>query len=287
MTFNVSDTVTEAVERLTTSAAAVLIAALTVVGVLQTAALQDILRGFLEWTVELLNDPEVSAELTASELETAEEQINAYISELPLALGLSPGAAALLWLVGFVVALVVVAVAIDTFGTERDGLEGIPTEGVGRKTLHLLLGWIAFGVLFAIGFALLVVPGLVVAFVLMFFTVAIVIDDESFVGAFGSSYGVVRSNLLGAFAIGVLGIVAFVVCWFVGLRLTGVLPGVPGAIAADLITAVGQVFVLALITRAYVNATADDTTADGTVDPVGGGSEWAAETESEPRSGTR
>lgn len=286
MTFNVSDTVAETVERLTTSAAAVLIAALTVVGVLQTAALQDILRGFLEWTLELLNDPEVSAELTASEIETAEAQINAYISELPLALGLSPGAAALLWLVAFVVALAIVAVAIDTFGTERDSLEGVPTEGVGRKTLHLLLGWIAFGVLFAIGFALLILPGLVVAFVLMFFTVAIVIDDESFVGAFGSSYGVVRRNLLGAFAIGVLGIVAFLVFWFVGLILAGILPAVPGAIAADLLTAVGQVFVLALVTRAYVNATTDDTAAGDTVDPVGGGSEWAAETESEPRSGT-
>lgn len=279
MTFNVSDTVAEAVDRLTTSAAAVLIAALTVVGVLQTAALQDILRGFLEWMLVQLEDPEVRAELTASEIETLEEQINAYIAELPLALGLSPGAAALLWLVAFVVALAIVAVAIDTFGTERDSLEGVPTEGVGRKTLHLLLGWIAFSVLFAIGFALLVVPGLVVAFVLMFFTVAIVIDDESFVGAFGSSYGVVRSNLLGAFAIGVLGIVAFLVFWFVGLILAGILPGVPGAIAADLITAVGQVFVLALVTRAYVTAGTDDT-----ADPIGGGTEWAAETETETES---
>ncbi|ADB61492.1 hypothetical protein Htur_2615 [Haloterrigena turkmenica DSM 5511] len=282
MTFNVSDTVTEAVERVTTSAAAVLIAALTVVGVAQTAALQDILRGFLEWTLEMLNDPEVSAELTASEIETAEEQINAYISELPLALGVSPGAAAVLWLAAFVVSLVIVAIAIDAFGNERDSLDGISTEGLGRKTLHLLLGWIAYSILVAIGFLLLVVPGPLVAFLLVFFTAAIVIDDESFISAFGSSYSVVRSNLLGTLAIVVLSIVAFVVFRFVGTIFAGVLPGVPGAIAADLITAVSQVFVLALLTRAYVNATTDDA-----ADPVGSDSEWAADSESETRRGTR
>ncbi|NUB92877.1 hypothetical protein HT576_17875 [Haloterrigena sp. SYSU A121-1] len=282
MAFNVGNTVSEAVDRLTTSAAAVLIAALTLVGVAQTAALQDILRGFLEWTIEMLNDPEVSGELSASEIETAEEQINGYIADLPLALGLSPGAAAALWLVAFVVSLAVVAIAIDAFGDERDGLGGIPTDGLGRKTLHLLLGWIAYGILVAIGFLLLVVPGPLVAFLLMFFVTAVVIDGESFVGAFGSSYSVVRGNLLGTFAIGVLGIVAFGVCWFVGTIVAGILPGAPGAIAADLITAVGQVFVLALLTRTYVNATADDT-----ADPVSSGSEWAAETESESRRGTR
>ncbi|QRV14381.1 hypothetical protein JMJ58_15765 [Haloterrigena salifodinae] len=282
MAFNVGNTVSEAVDRLTTSAAAVLIAALTVIGVAQTAALQDILRGFLEWTVEMLHDPEVSGELSASEIETAEEQINAYIADLPLALGLSPGAAAVLWLVAFVVSLAVVAIAIDAFGDERDSLGGIPTDGLGRKTLHLLLGWIAYSILVAIGFLLVVVPGPLVAFLLMFFVAAIVIDDESFISAFGSSYSVVRGNLLGTFAVGVLGIVAFGVCWLVGTTFAGILPGASGAIAADLITAVGQVFVLALLTRTYVNATADDT-----ADSVSSGSEWAAETESESRRGTR
>ena len=282
MTFNVGDTVSEAVDRVTTSAAAVLIAALTVVGVAQTAALQDILRGFLEWTLEMLNDPEVSGELSASEIETAEEQINAYISELPLALGLSPGVAALLWLVAFVVALVVVAIAIDAFGNERDSLEGVPTEGLGRKTLHLFLGWIAYSILVAIGFLLLVVPGPLVAFFLVFFTAAIVIDDESFVSAFGSSYSVARNNLVGTLAVSVLGIVAFVVFQFVGGMVSGIIPAVPGAIAAELVAAVGQVFVLALVTRAYVNATSDDA-----ADPVGSNSEWAAETESETQRGTR
>lgn len=258
MTFNVGDAISEAIERLTTSAAAVLIVGLTVVGVAQTAALQTILRGFLEWVIEQLNDPELTRELSASEIETAEEQLNAYIDGLPLALDVSPAVAALLWLIAFVAALAIVAIAIDAFANERDGLDELETGGVGRKTLHLLLGWIAFTVLFAIGLGLFVVPGLLVALFLVYFAVAIVVDDESFVSAFGSSYDVVRSNPVGTLAIVLLCLGTFVAVWVVRGILAGGVSSAAGAVVAELITAVGQVFVLALVTRAYVGATGDD-----------------------------
>lgn len=285
MSFNVGDTASDAVERVTTSAAGVLIAGLTLVGVAQTAALQTILSGFLEWMIEVVNDPEFNEELSASEVETIEEELNAAIANLPLALDLSPGAAALLWLAAFLVSLVIVVIAIDTFANERDSFDGLETEGLGRKTLHLLLGWIAFAVLFVIG-SMLIVGGLLVALFLAFFTAAIVVDDESFVGAFSSSYGVVRSNILGTIGLLLLGGVAFGACWFAGGIVATALPAVPGEIANQLVTAVGQVFVIALVTCAYVDATRDDaTTSDHATgerneEPLGGSSAWDAEPES-------
>ena len=267
----------DAVERLTTSAGAILVVAMTVVGVVQTAALQDILRAFLESMLDVLDDPEFREELSASDLETLESQIDAALADLPLAMGLSPTAAALVWLLAFVAALVIVAVAIDTFANERDSFDGLETERLGRKTLHLLLGWIAFGVLFVIGLFLFVFPGLLVALFLVFFAAAIVIDDESFVSAFGSSYRVARSNLGGALAVLLLVIVAFIASRFVSGILAGLLSGVPGAVAAELVTSVAQVFVLALVARAYVDATATSEDTTGPVDE----DDWASETTTE------
>ena len=268
MSFTVGDSISDAVERLTTSAGAALIAGLTVAGIVQTAAEQDIARGFLEWVLDQLADPEFRDELSASELESVElveEAINTYIAELPLAFGLSPGAAALVWLIAFVITLAIAVIAIDTFGHGRDSLDGLETDRIGWKSLNLLLGWIAFGVLFVIGTFLFVVPGLLVAIFLLFFTAAIVIDGDSFVSAFGSSYAVARSNFFGTIGIVLVCLGVFVGIWFVEGAFRAVLPALPAEIVGNLLSAVSQAVAIALVACAYVEATSDE---------PGGDAEW-------------
>lgn len=263
MTFDVGNVLSDAFERLTTRAGAILVVGLTIVGIVRTAAIQDLVRTFLEWFRDQLEDPEIRDQLTAEEVETIEREIDTTLSELPLALGLSPELAALLWLVGFVLSLVIVVIAIDAFTYERDALDGLETDRIGWKTLNLLVGWIAFGILFLIGLILFVLPGILVGLFLVFFAAAIVIDDESFLSAFASSIDVVRDNFLGTLGIVLLSLGAFIGLGFVGSAVGAILPALPAAVLGDLLSAVGQAFALALIARAYVDATADEPGADG------------------------
>lgn len=257
MSFTVSDVVTDAIDRLTTAAGALLIAALAVAGVVQTAGWHDLFRAAAERLLALLESPEAQAELTPGQITAAEEAIELFIADLTLALGLGPALAAALVLLGYVLALVVVVFLIDAIALGRSSPGELGVERVGWKTANLLLGSIVFGILFFIGLLLLVIPGLLVAYFLIFFAVAIVVDDESFFVAFSKSATVVRSNLLGTLALILLTIVVLVGIGLVGGLVGGLLPAIGGVILEDIISAVGQAVALAFFTCAYVAATAD------------------------------
>lgn len=113
-------------------------------------------------------------------------------------------------------------------------------RGVIDAVLEELEGVIAV----VVGFLLLVLPGLLVVLFLVFFPVATVVDDQSFFGAFASSAGVVRENILGAVAIVLVGIVAGIVISIVSTVVERVLPAVPGALVGELFAAVTVAFTL-------------------------------------------
>lgn len=281
MSFKTGEVLGDAVDRLTTSAGAVLIGGIALFGILRTAAGQDITRGVLEWVLDQLETAGFRDDLGPQQLEaleSVEAELEAHIAELPLALGLSPGLAAGLWLLAYVLGLVVVVVALDTFGNARDTLSGLETEGVGWKTLNLFFGGIVFGILVFVGLLLFVLPGLVFIVLLVFFPAAVVLDDENFFGAFGSSVAVARSNIGGAIAVVLLaivvGIAVTVAAWIVG----GFLPPAGDAIAGDLLSAIGVAFGLALIARAYADsAVGEPDDEDGPVDEDGSAGEPAEE----------
>lgn len=257
MSFDAGDVLTDAVDRLTTGAGAVLVGGLALFGIVRTVAEQDIARALLEWVLAELDDPAVREELGPEEYETIRGELEAVLADLPLALGLSPGTAAVVWLAGYVLALVVTVVAIDAFGNEHDRIGALDGGRIGRHTLHLFVGSIVSGLLFVIGLVLFVIPGLVIGVLLVFFPAAIVLDDESFVAAFGSSVGVVRENVLGTLGIVVVGIVA---SFGIGIAATIVgspLPGSVASVVSDLFGAVSLAFILALVARAYADGTAD------------------------------
>lgn len=253
--FGVGQVSSEAAERLATAAGAIAIVALTVVGILRAAAGQDIVRGLLERFRAELQNPEVQEEFQEEFLASVEASIDAYIAELPLALGLSPWIAALLWIVGYVLGLAVIVIAIDAFGHGRDMVEDVGSIGLGWKTVNLFLGSLAAGILIAVGLVLLIIPGLIFAVLLVFFPAAIVLDDESFFEAFGSSVGVVRANVLSTIGLIVVAIVVVIVVTVVGMILGGLLPAIGAVIVDELLAAIGTIFAMALIARGYSNAT--------------------------------
>jgi hypothetical protein len=255
MKYDIETVLEDSVARLTTQAAAVLVAAYTLVSVLQAAAVQDLFRVALEWFLDQMESPDFQAEFSAEQAIELERAVETAKSELPLALGLSPGAAVALWIVSYLIGLVVLVVALDTFGRKQDRLTGLETTNIGWKVLNFFVGSIVFVILVAIGLVLFVIPGLILMVLLVFFPAAIAIDNKSFVSAFGASYNVAKENLLATVVLMVVNIIVFMALGFVSGIITGVIPGAPGAIVNQAITAVGWAFGLALTARAYVDAT--------------------------------
>ncbi|PSP27524.1 hypothetical protein BRC65_05190 [Halobacteriales archaeon QH_2_65_14] len=258
MEFDIGDVVNDGFERLATSVGAVVIVGWALFGIVRTAAGQDVFRAGLERLLEVFENPEFRDQLNPEQLQAVEEletEINASLADLPLALGLGPIAAVAVWLLAFVLGLVVVVVAMDAFGHERESFDEVDTDRLGWKTLNLFIGTVVFAILFVIGLFLLVLPGLVLAFLLVFFPAAIVINDESFFDAYGSSFSVARENIVGTLAIFAIGIATLFALGFVSTIFEISLPAVGAAIAGELLSAVGVAFVWALTARAFVDAT--------------------------------
>jgi hypothetical protein len=258
MEFDIGDVVNDGFERLATSIGAVVIVGWALFGIVRTAAGQDIFRAVLERLLEVFENPEFRDQLNPEQLQAVEEletEINTSLADLPLALGLDPIAAVAVWLLAFVLGLVVVVVAMDSFGHERESFDEVDTDRLGWKTLNLFIGTVVFAILFVIGLFLLVLPGLVLAFLLVFFPAAIVINDESFFDAYGSSISVARENIVGTLAIFAIGIATLFALGFVSTIFEISLPAAGAAIAGELLSAVGIAFVWALTARAFVDAT--------------------------------
>jgi len=257
MAIDVEESIDEAIQRLTTRAGGVLIAGLTLFGVLRKAAGQDIARAIGEAILSELESAAFRDDLAADQLEAleaAEAELEGILAELPLALGLSPGAALAVWLLAYVLGLVVSVVAIDTFGNARDTFDGTETDQLGWKTLNLFLGTVVYTLLILVGLIFFVLPGLLFAVLLVYFPAAIVMDDESFVGAFSASVAVVRANVVPSIGIVLLTFVAFIAMGFLSPILSGVFPATIGAVTQELLSAVATAFGFALVTRAYLRA---------------------------------
>lgn len=65
--------------------------------------------------------------------------------------------------------------------------------------VNLFVGSIVFGVLFALGLVLFILPGLFVLTGLVFFGARIAAEDENFVAGMGSSWRLTRGNRIGVF----------------------------------------------------------------------------------------
>ncbi|AGN02701.1 hypothetical protein L593_13810 [Salinarchaeum sp. Harcht-Bsk1] len=253
MSLEVGDAVSEAFDRITTQAALVLIGLYTITSVLQSAASQDVLREFVESIRDWGRD-----ELTAEEYQELVDSTDPVLNDLPLALGLDLVPAIALWFVALVAGVAIVAVAIDAFAYGANTIDDLDTSRLLWRTLNILVGGLVFGILLFVGFAFLIIPGLIVFVLFVYFPVAVVVDDTNFVSALGNSLNTVTDNagqtlLLIAVAIGVgigIGIASSIV--------TFALPGTIAGIVNAAFSATSALFVLAILTRGYVAANAPE-----------------------------
>jgi hypothetical protein len=161
--------------------------------------------------------------------------------------------------VGAVVSLLAgLATIVLTIGALRtfvsDETERLPSEHFTRNMvwpgLNFLVGTIVFGVLVALGFVFLVVPGVFLLVALAFWTVYVAAEDENFVEAMQDSWGLTRGHRLRLFLLGVaVAVVAIVVSAVFGVA--GIVGGVIGVIITQLGSALTTVFTLATLAAAY------------------------------------
>lgn len=187
-------------------------------------------------------------------------------------LGLPVSVAALLTVVLSIVSVVLLVGAIRTFlGEDTETLDPSDfTDNIVWLFVNILVGGIVFGILIAIGFALLVIPGIFLLVSLFFWNYVIIDEGANFVEGFQRSWSLTSGNRLELFLLGV-------VIAVIGL-LINVVFGIPGAflpdLAAPLVGQIGSafatVFFYATGARTYLALTGEDGgTADEPSEPVG------------------
>lgn len=93
-------------------------------------------------------------------------------------------------------------------------------------TINGIIAGIVFGIVVVIGFILLIIPGIYFIVALYFFLIFIALEDESFIDALQSSWGLTKGRRLSVFL------------FFVGLVLVNILFAVVGGIASLALTGV-------------------------------------------------
>lgn len=175
-------------------------------------------------------------------------------------LGLPAGLAGLLSLLLAVVSVVVTIAAIRTFVAGET--EAIPREFARRDIVwagvNFAVGAVVFGIAVAIGFVLLVIPGLFLLVSLFFWTVFVTVEDQNFIEGFKSSWELTGGHRLVLFALGVVvAVVGFVVSLVFGIP-AALLPDVFGFLINQAASALLTVFFLATAAEAYIQLTGDE-----------------------------
>ncbi len=140
-------------------------------------------------------------------------------------MGTIVGAAAFVTLLSWVLNILAQGMAVGMCRAAlRNGAnleDGI--EVLGKKFGALVAASLLVSLIVASGLVLLILPGLVAGFLLMFTVVALVLEDLGAVEAMRRSYAVVRSNLGSAFVYAVL----MVALWFIAGMVNALLAKVP------------------------------------------------------------
>lgn len=171
----------------------------------------------------------------------------------PISLGLSPAVAGLLSLVLGIVSVVVTIGALRTLVTEETGT--LPrkhfTEDLLWPAINLIVGAFVFGIALAIGFILLIIPGLFLLVSLFFWEVYVAVEDDNFVEGFQRSWSLTKGHRLQLFALGVVVIVVAVLV-SIAFGLPGILlPASVGFLIEQVGNALLGVFVIAAVAETY------------------------------------
>jgi hypothetical protein len=151
-------------------------------------------------------------------------------------------------------ATVVVSIgAIRVFVSEET--ERLPREYFTHRmawaVVNFIVGAIVFGIVVALGFVALVVPGIFLLVTLAFWTVYVAVDDRNFVAGFRESWALTRGHRLKLLVIGASVLfVSLLVSAIFGLGAA--LGSTVGVVFAQIGAAITSVFTTATLARAYV-----------------------------------
>lgn len=164
------------------------------------------------------------------------------------------------------IALLVVSIAaIRVFVS--DETDRLPREFFTRNmvwaAVNLFVGTIVFAIIVALGLVALVVPGIFLLVTLVFWTVYVAVEDQNFIEAFRSSWGLTRGYRLNLFMLGVA--VAFItllvnlVFGFGDLASGSFVGDIVALVFAQAASAIATVFATAVLATAYTELdTSDD-----------------------------
>lgn len=162
---------------------------------------------------------------------------------LPLAFDLPP---ALISLMNFGSSIAYVVVAIIAYRVfASDARDEIPSEtysGLLMPTINGIIGGIVFGILVVIGLILLIIPGIYLIVALAFFLIFIALEDDNFLEALQSSWGLTKGRRLSVFLLFVALFVIQIIVAIVGGIASGILGAVVPQLGAILNVAVGAAF---------------------------------------------
>ena len=163
-------------------------------------------------------------------------------------------------LVAFVLSIALLVVSIGAIRVfVSDETERLPREYFTRNmvwaAINFVIGGIIFGIIVALGFVALIVPGIFLLVTLAFWTVYVAVEDQNFITAFRSSWGLTRGYRLNLLVLGVavtLLVLLLNLVFGVGNLASGSLIGdVVALVFAQAASAITMVFSTAVLATAY------------------------------------
>lgn len=258
MALQIGQAFTDGVDELLSERGLLFVAAFVLLGLINAVIGQSLAIRAVERLLQQL--PE-SAE--------TQEAITEMTSQFPLALDLPIAVAGVLLVVVFVVGLALRLVAIRAFASESsEPLPDDATDNLVSVVLIAIVAGILTGIATLIGTLLLVLPGLVLAFLFLFVRQEIALNDSGVIESIRNSMGLVIDNPLELFVI-VLGLIVLGLVVSLPFQVLGsVLPATITTVLSTILSQTVGVFGIAVVTSAYQQAAAER---DGEVDDLAPG----------------
>lgn len=176
-------------------------------------------------------------------------------------MGMMPGAFSLgamagsLALVGIISWLLNILAMGATYVMAAEAMVGTTDINSGiNKTLgnvvNLLIAGILMGVIVFIGTILLVLPGLIAAYLLMFTLVLVMVGNRDPVGALKESYEMVRANISDTIVFAIIAIVVLIAASIIG-GILGVVPIIGPLVISPVISGAAMAYVIVVQVLLY------------------------------------
>ena len=169
-----------------------------------------------------------------------------------------PGGAALV-LLGAVVSVILTIVVLRTMDHDAAELDAIPdgvTDGLLKTSVFLIIAGIIQGVAIAIGFVLLIIPGLFILVSLYFTQVFIAVEGEGPIEALSSSWALSKGDRFSIFGLVLVLIVVGALAGVVG-ELVGFVNPTVGSLVSLVVSGFLSIFTSAALVDAYHQLTAE------------------------------